>query len=222
MLHRSQNISVSLAAHLERLIATGALPPGSRLPAERDLARTMSVSRASLREAMHELETKNLIERRPGRGTTVLERSAAVEELLGLSGGASVRDNAAELRLVVEPSVAALAATRATASNLLQLQEVLDRTTPDLRATRSLELDIEFHLLLAHAARNPLLTTLHTLMTEWTMEVRRLSHSTARSRRHSAQGHAEILRAVRAQDAGAAREAMERHLDDVRGLIEGC
>ncbi len=217
--HRAQSISVRLAAHLERLIAIGELAPGSRLPAERDLAATLAVSRASLREAMHELESKNLIERRPGRGTIVVERSSEVRSLLELAGGTAEQDNAAELRRLVEPSVAGLAAERATPSNLLQLQEVLDRTRPDLRPQRSLECDIEFHLLLAHAARNPLITTLHTLMTDWTMDVRRHSHSTKEGRRTSGVGHRAIYEAVAAHDAAAARAAMERHLDEVHDLI---
>lgn len=215
---RHQNISVVLAAHLERLIATGGLSPGDRLPAERELATTLAVSRASLREAMHELESKHLIERTPGRGTVVVERSEAAIELLALAGGGA-EANAAELRELVEPSVAGLAARRATASNLLQLREVLERTTPDLRADRSLECDMEFHLLVAHAAGNPLISTLHTLMTDWTMDVRRHSHSTKEGRRRSLEGHRAIYQAIEAHDAEGARAAMAEHLQAVRHLI---
>lgn len=216
---RSHNIAVTIAAHLERLIATGELPPGSRLPSERELAQSMSVSRTSLREAMHELENKNLIERRPGRGTRVLERTSEVEEILALGSSARSRDSAAELRTVVEPSVAALAAWRATEVNLVQLRDVLARTNPDASAQQSLERDLEFHLLLAHATVNPLITALHELMTDWTIELRRHSHATAQGRDHSLRGHREILAAVEAHDAERARRAMTAHLEDVRGLI---
>lgn len=215
---RAENISVVLAAHLERLIATGELSPGDRLPSERELAVTLQVSRATLREAMHELESKHLIERTPGRGTVVVERSDAARELLDLPGDAAGERNAAELRALVEPSVAGLAAQRATASNLLQLREVLDRTSADLRPERSLECDIEFHLLVAHAAGNPLITTLHTLMTDWTMDVRRHSHATKEGRRSSLAGHLAVYRAIEAHDAAGARAAMADHLAAVRGL----
>lgn len=217
--HRSPSISVTLAAHFERLIATGGLPPGARLPSERDLAASMSVSRASLREAMAELENKHLIERTPGRGTIVVEASAEELELRGLAAGAAEQDDAAELRLVVEPSIAALAAQRATESNLLQLREVLDASTATLKPARSLELDLEFHLLLAHAAGNPLLVTLHGLMSEWTMPVRTHSHSTKAGRTHSVAWHRAIYDAVAAHNPEAARTAMENHLADVRHLI---
>lgn len=58
---------------LEQLIASRQIPPGSRLPPERDLAAQLGVSRNSVREAVHELELKRLVERRSGRGTMVLD-----------------------------------------------------------------------------------------------------------------------------------------------------
>ncbi|UCN15843.1 FadR/GntR family transcriptional regulator [Cellulomonas iranensis] len=219
---RTENISVVLAAHLERLIATGSLTPGDRLPAERDLAATLQVSRATLREAMHELENKHLIERRPGRGTVVVERTGAERELLDLSApDAPSREerDAAELREIVEPAVAGLAAQRATAANLLQLREVLDRTAGETRAEGSLECDIEFHLLVARAAGNPLVSTLHTLMTDWTMGVRRHSHTSKEGRRTSLDGHRAVYDAIERHDAEGARRAMAEHLGSVRGLI---
>ncbi len=220
---RSPTISVTLAAHLERLIATGELAPGQRLPGERELAAQLAVSRASLREAMFELESKHLIERRPGRGTVVVENSAEQRDLheltAGSEGGVATAD-AAELRLIVEPSVAGLAARRATPANLLQLRDVLDASAGPLTASRSVEVDLEFHLLLAQAARNPLLTTLHGLMGEWTLPVRRRSHATKAGRARSVAGHQEIYAAVAAHDADAATAAMHAHLNDIHTLLK--
>ncbi|WP_211358969.1 FadR/GntR family transcriptional regulator [Nesterenkonia populi] len=216
---RSQNVAVMLAAHLEKLIATGILAPGAKLPAERELAKTLSVSRASLREALYDLEAKNLVERRPGRGTHVVEQGSHVQALQDLSSSRYGQDSAAELRRLVEPSVAALAAQRATESNLVQLRDVIDRSRHVRTAAHSLECDREFHLLLAHATFNPLITTLHSMTTEWTIELRTHSHTTQEGRSSSLRGHEEILAAVEAHDAGVAAEAMRRHLDEVRSLI---
>lgn len=216
---RSASIAVTLAAHFERLIATGELPPGSRLPGERELAASFEVSRASLREAMYELEQKHLVERTPGRGTIVVVPSEQERALRELSIPRADQDNAAELRQIVEPSIAALAARRATSADLLQLQDVLDASSGDLRPARSLELDLEFHLLLSRAAGNPLLTALHGLMSEWTMPVREVSHRRRAGRSGSVAGHRQIYRAVAAHDAEAARAAMEAHLSDVHHLI---
>jgi len=219
---RSPTISVTLAAHLERLIATGELAPGQRLPGERELAEQLAVSRASLREAMFELESKHLVERRPGRGTVVVETSAEQRDLEGLNAGTSgvASADAAELRLIVEPSVAGLAARRATAANLLQLQDVLDASQGPLTAARSVELDLEFHLLLAQAARNPLLSTLHGLMADWTLPVRRRSHATKAARASSLAGHRAIYTAVEAHDADAATAAMREHLTDIHTQLK--
>ena len=216
---RPQNVSVALAAHFERLIATGEILPGTRLPSERELATSMSVSRSSLREAMHELESKHLISRTQGRGTIVLAPTAGVDELLAMSVGGTEQEHAAELRSIIEPSVAGLAAHRATPANLLQLHDVLDKSHENLLQAESLRLDVEFHLLLAQAAQNPLLTALHTMASEWTGEVRQHSHATKEGRRASVRGHRAILDAVAAHDGLAARQAMEDHLRDVRELI---
>jgi DNA-binding FadR family transcriptional regulator len=220
MQRRVQKESVAVAAHIERLIATGSLQPGSKLASERDLALSLSVSRSTLREAMHELESKRLITRRPGRGTIIQPPSAEADDLKRISPQGADRNDVAELRLVVEPTIASLAASRATAANLLVLQDIIDQSYNQLNAADSLRLDLEFHTLLAQAAGNPLLASLHGLMAEWAADARRHSHSTAKARRESARGHQEIFEAVRSADPEAARTAMERHLSQVGELIE--
>lgn len=208
---------MSLAAHLERLIGSGELAPGSRIPSERDLAASWGVSRSSVREALLELDAKRLVDRVPGRGTVVRPMSADVRELMRL--GDHAVDDAAELRLVVEPQIAALAAERATRSALVALDETLRRADASLSPERSVELDREFHLLLAQATRNPLLSAMLGLASEWTLDHRRRSHRTRRARQASIDGHALILRAVTARDAEGASRAMSAHLASVRQLV---
>jgi GntR family transcriptional repressor for pyruvate dehydrogenase complex len=210
-----QPLAIALAARLERMIATGEIGPGQRLPPERVLAQELEVSRTTLREALQKVEEKGLVERRQGRGTTVVGRPQEALQILGLHQPADAIGSAAELRALVEPSVAALAAARATRANRIQLADVLARTTPDLSAQQSLERDTEFHLLLAHATLNPLVTALHGLITEWTLPQRRHSHADAEARATSLRGHREIYAAVEAGDSEAAHDAMRQHLQDV-------
>ncbi len=73
-LRRAETAVTIIAAHLERLIATGEVPPGAKLPPERELAASWSVSRSTLREAMSELERKRLLERSPAAGRWCLGR----------------------------------------------------------------------------------------------------------------------------------------------------
>jgi GntR family transcriptional repressor for pyruvate dehydrogenase complex len=212
-------VGTHIAAYLEQLIVFGELSPDDRLPPERDLAAELRVSRASLRDAMRELEAKNLIERKPGRGTVVLPPPPHASDLLGQMSGAERRlRDIAELRATVEPQVAGLAAVRATEANLIELSGVLAHAVGDLTADRSAQLDQEFHLLLAHASQNPLLVSLSSLTSSWTSPERLLSHSTAHARTVSHTGHREILDAVAGKDRYAAEAAMRRHLGDVASL----
>lgn len=217
---RSQSVSAEVAAYLEERITSGELRPGDRLPAERELAQSLSVSRASLREAMREMENKHLVERKPGRGTVVSERPDEVVELVReLDNSRQALRDVTELRRLVEPGIAGYAALRARPSNLLRLEDVLRRSNENLTAAESLRLDLEFHSLLAQAAQNPLLTTLLTMCGNWTEDVRRHSHATRQGRRSSVAGHRAILEAVAVHDVAGAEAAMKQHLDDVRALI---
>ena len=216
---RAPSVGAQVAAHLERMITLGVLNPEDRLPPERDLAADLRVSRASLREAMHELEAKKLIERRPGRGTVVLPPPQHAHDLYDQMSGAERRlRDIAELRETVEPRIARLAAARATDANLVELGNVLTHTVAGLTAERSVQLDQEFHLLLAQASQNPLLVSLSSLTSTWTRPVRILSHSTERARIVSHGGHWAILDAVAERDKEAAVASMLQHLRDVANL----
>ncbi|MET4783132.1 FCD domain-containing protein [Glaciihabitans sp. UYNi722] len=220
LVRRTRSVSAELAAHLERLIVNGELAPGARLPPERELAAEMSVSRASLRQAMFELESKNLIERRQGRGSTIVAASAGATTLRTELAAVDIAiANAIELRDIVEPRIAGFAAQRVAESNLLQLDQVLAQSNENLSAAESFRLDKEFHQLLAHASQNPLLVTLCEMTTDWTEETRGLSHATRTGRRISIEGHISIYEAVGRRDADAASAAMEKHLLDVRNII---
>jgi GntR family transcriptional repressor for pyruvate dehydrogenase complex len=219
---RVRSVGDALVAHLEQMIALGELVPGDRLPSERELAESLSVSRTSLREALHQLEAKHLIERRQGRGTVVLAPPPQVDDLYTkLADLADDRElaNVAELRTVIEPKIAEFAAFRATSADLLQMDDILHASDGNLRGTKSLELDIQFHLALARASHNPLLTALSTMVSSWTTPVRKDSHSTRAGRRASLAGHQAIRDAVEARDAAAAAEAMILHLAAVDQLI---
>jgi amidase len=95
----ARSVGDEVAARLEKRILLGELKPGDRLPSERELSASLQVSRASLREAMHELEAKHLIERIPGRGTTVLAPQAHV------STPTEPTTNAAVWRVLGDPLV---------------------------------------------------------------------------------------------------------------------
>jgi DNA-binding FadR family transcriptional regulator len=135
-----------------------------------------------------------------------------------MSGAERRLRDIAELRETVEPQIARLAAARATDANLVELGSVLTHTVDGLTAERSVQLDQEFHMLLAQASQNPLLVSLSSLTSAWTRPVRILSHSTERARIVSHGGHRSILGAVVKRDKEAAAASMLQHLRDVANL----
>lgn len=168
---------------------------------------------------MRELEAKKLIERKPGRGTVVLPPPQHAYDLYDqMSSGERRLRDIAELRETIEPQIARLAAARATEANLIELGSVLTRAAHGLTPEKSVQLDQEFHLLLARASQNPLLMSLSSLTLAWTNPVRVLSHSTQQARVVSHEGHRELLDAVSMKDKRAAEGAMFRHLRDVANL----
>jgi DNA-binding FadR family transcriptional regulator len=216
---RSASIGAEIVAHFERLISTGELAPGTRLPSERELASSLNVSRTSLREAMHELEVKNMVARRPGRGTIVTAPSGQANDLYErISEAERTLRDVAELRETIEPRFAELAARRITDSTLIALETVLETTRLPLPQEDSIKQDIAFHMLVAQASQNRLLVALGNLANEWTASTRALSHADAPSRRLSHEGHHRIYLCLRDRDPEAARQAMLQHLSEVADM----
>jgi GntR family transcriptional repressor for pyruvate dehydrogenase complex len=219
VIHVLHDPSSEIAAHLERLITTGRLGPRTKLPPERELAEHFAVSRPTLREALLELEHKRLVERRQGRGTIVLDPPRDAWDLRAMTAS-SAPEYIAELRYSIEPSIARLAALRATPSDLLQVRNAIVGADEHLREEVSMEVDIEFHMALARASHNPLMAALVASTTEWTREERLSTHSSPEWRRLSVHGHNEILAALEARDPDGAERAMADHLLDVRRRVE--
>ncbi|MGH3359339.1 MAG: FadR/GntR family transcriptional regulator [Nocardioidaceae bacterium] len=211
-----------LAALVERLIAAGDLLPGDHLPSERDFSLLLGMSRASVREAIHELELKGTVERIPGRGSRILEPRDLFPgaSLLGkLEEKQRTLAEMQDLRAAVEPSVAARAAVRATRAEILQLEQSLDYSLESVEAGESVARDREFHGLVAKSTHNPLFLDLVETTAEWTADVRDESHRTHEGRCASHAGHVQILEAIRNADADAAYAAMHEHLQTVSDLI---
>ncbi len=217
IVRRGRSMSSEVEAYLEHLIETE-LHVGDRLPPERELAGRLDVSRTTVREALRELEQRRRIERRPGRGTTVLPVEPTTR-LLPTAGEATALANVAELRLVVEPQIAGLAAARATAADHVRLEQTLTLTHAGLTPAESLALDIQFHHQLAAASRNPLLVSLADTAAELVHDARARSHATRAGRRSSVRWHRAIFDAVVAGDTDQAIRTMVGHLEDVAELV---
>jgi GntR family transcriptional regulator, transcriptional repressor for pyruvate dehydrogenase complex len=203
----------ALATRIERSLVDGSIPSGAKLPTERELAQRLGVSRASVREAMHELTLKGWLTRKPGLGTVVQSRSRRTQELLERMDS-ETRDlrEVADFRQVLEPHIAELAATRATTSELHRLEQLCDANPDHLTAAASVDLDTRFHRCLAGATHNRLLVAVTEISAAWVFEFRLEAQQTAEGRGASIEGHREIAAAIRDKDPVAAADAMTRHV----------
>lgn len=205
-----------LSTELELMIVRGELQPGQRLPPERQLAEELGVSRASLRESLHELSFKGLIQRKPGLGTTVTDPGrSAVERRSVLDPAQRAFKEVMTLRTVVEPRVAALAADTASSRQVADLRDLCEQAGRARAPGRYLELDRQFHLAIAESTGNSLVVELLRTVNEWAEPSRRLGLQGTGRQTLSTAAHEQIVKAIAAGDAQAAERAMDLHLEQI-------
>ncbi len=211
---RQRAVSESVAAHIQRWIQDGSLEPGMRLPPERELAGLLGISRASLRQALHELTLKGLLTRRPGVGTVVLAPGAQVDDLVGAFDREERRvREISDFRLVFEPQIVERAAFRHTPADLAVLEELCGVEHATMSSRDSAENDERFHVALARATHNALLVTLAETTANWLREARMTTHARPAAREASWREHLDLLAAVRRRDGGLARRLMQEHVE---------
>jgi GntR family transcriptional repressor for pyruvate dehydrogenase complex len=218
---RTSRLYEQIVQQIEESIVKGELKPGDQLPAERDLAQRFGVSRTAVREAVKALREKGLVEAYSGKGTFITDGTTqAVRQSLDLMvkiGQADGANHLAEVRAILEPEIAALAAVRIQEPELATMREavsVMDRAGQDPEAY--IEADLDFHLALAEGAANPLILSLLDsivgLLREQRLRIFRVPGGPERGQFH----HKRILEAVEHHDAENARQAMRAHLRQVR------
>ncbi|MEE8443423.1 MAG: FadR/GntR family transcriptional regulator [Dehalococcoidia bacterium] len=216
---RRTRLFEGIVAQVRDLIRDGRLRPGQRLPAERELAEKFQVSRASLREAIRTLELEGLVVIRPGTGTFVSEEGfdAAMETLARrlLTEREALAD-VVELRLLLEPQIATLAAQRATQEDKERLDTILNEQEQQvLRGETGAAADAAFHTTVASASHNHALVRLSATLVDLLAPSRDETLQTPERSRRSLKSHRSILSAIQEGDAEGAREAMTEHIVSV-------
>jgi DNA-binding FadR family transcriptional regulator len=212
----SSRLYRQIADQLRGLIAGGEFAAGTRLPAERDLARQLGVSRPSVREALIALEVEGWVEVRIGSGIYVQEQRRR-------NGGHGAQAEAEwgplqllHARQLVEGEVAALAARNARRAQLATMGDALGAMRDEASAGRApREGDEAFHTAIAQACGNEVLGD--TVRGYWQargpMSARLGDHFESPASWNAALAeHQQVLDAIRAHDAQAARSAMQHHL----------
>jgi len=225
-----KRLSDVVADQIKQLISDGVLMPGDRLPAERDLATQLAVSRPSLREALIRLESDGYIATSGRGGFTVVELTAPLisgplAELLLQNPRTSA--DILELRQGLESISTVYAAERATAADLRKIKaafEALRAASRSQDRDNLAELDAAFHLAIADSTHNIALAHvmhgIHTLIREGMRQYHRLIDYDEAMEKQLMSQHQAIYDAVMARDAQKARKAAERHLAFVREIYQ--
>jgi len=218
---QSSRLYQQIVQQIEESVLSGALKAGDQLPAEREMAQQFGVSRTAVREAVKALREKGLVEAYPGRGTFITAgTSQAIRQSLGFLlkfGGVENFGHLLEVREILEPEIAARAATRALTDHIAPLREAvatMDGALTDAEAF--VEADLDFHLALAEAAENPIVLVLIDSIVGLLRQQRKRISDVEGGPERGQYHHKRILDAIERHDPNAAREAVRAHLQQVR------
>lgn len=221
---RKNKVYEEVAKQIERLIVKK-LKPGDKLPAERELAEMLKVSRGSIRDAIRSLELMGLVEPRQGTGTIV--RNTGEESLANPFANALQRRKEAvrellDFRKMLEPPLAARAATHASPEEIAELESILQRQEKKQnQGELTVGEDAEFHYNVALASGNTVILKVIDIVMDLLRETRTRSLQGEGRSQKSYEGHRRILAAIARHDSEAAKSAMLRHIEDVEEFVLG-
>src|SRR4051794_14275978 len=222
-LDTKKDLTHLLILRFQQMMSEGVLRPGTKLPPERDLATHFKVARSSLRQALKVLEMIGVITQRIGDGSYLNQDASSVlsvpMEFLFLLDGISVEE-LTELRILIEPALAAKAAERANADDIALLrQSVRDLENSKHDRVKLIASDLLFHKIVFEASGNRLMGRLfHTIhramldMMMFTSQVVDLEHTIA--------FHKPIAAAIEKRDAALAAKLMSNHMNDASRLLD--
>src|SRR5215813_3877940 len=214
--NQETQLTMQVVNHVRSMIEDGTLRPGDKIPPEREFAKNLKISRASLRAGIGHLAAMGVLNVRHGVGTLVADGppalgTASLGLLSALHGFKTWQ--MFEARLILESHLASLAAERGREEHFTALaEEVTEMYATFHEPQEYLIHDMRFHRTIAEASGNPILAVLmETIMTALYDE-RRKTVEHARDLKQAAEIHREIYRAIRSRSGNEARAVMEKHL----------
>ena len=220
---RRNRVYEDVARQIESVILKK-LNPGDKLPSERELATTLDVSRSSIRDAIRSLELAGMVEPRQGAGTIVREISASslANPAVSAKRKEELVDEFLDFRKIIEPPLAARAATHASADEISEMEDILNRQAQKLRAGEStIGEDSEFHYAVALASGNSVVLKVLDILMDLLRDTRERNLQVQGRPQKSLVGHRHILSAIKRHDPEAAKAAMRRHIEDVEEIVLG-
>jgi GntR family transcriptional regulator, transcriptional repressor for pyruvate dehydrogenase complex len=225
MLHaiKKTRIHEEVFSQIHELISQGKFKARDQLPSERELAETFRVSRTSVREALRALETQGLIVSKTGMGNFVAD--LPVESLVGPLARLLIDEKRAladvfEMRKLIEPQIAALAAERATERDIAQLKKILIKQADAVsRGETGVDADAELHFCIGRTTQNRALQKLVSGLMEMLGRSREESLQTLDRRNASIDAHRRIVGAIEKHDKIRAQTEMLHHIEQVEASV---
>jgi GntR family transcriptional repressor for pyruvate dehydrogenase complex len=216
-----EDVTARLISHFKELIRKGEIQPGNRLPPERELADQLEVNRGSLRQALKVLQVMGVLAQRVGDGTYLCADARQIlrepMDFLLLMSGVS-NDELFDLRLFVEPELAAAAAAKASTANLVELLSAVDALERSRSTEQRIDADLAFHEAIFRAAGNNLCLLIFTVIQRAVLQS--MKHSARLMKQEATlKAHRLIFQAIDRRDPQAARAAMVTHLAEAKASL---
>ena len=220
MAKQEKNLMQKTVDDLITYIIDHNMRPGDKLPNEQVLSELVNAGRSTIREAMRTLATRNIVEIRQGSGTYISEKRGMIEDPLGLffiDDKAKLMKDLMDLRLQMEPDIAAMAALNATPRDILDIEIAMKDVEARINQKKdSPEEDIAFHQAVADSSKNLITPRLIPLLGTIS---RYISESDADLDEETISSHREIYEAIASHNPVAAKDAMYLHLVHSRRLL---
>lgn len=200
---------------MEMITVRQRFKPGDKLPNENELSEELGVSRTTLREAVNNLVAQNVLEKKRGRGTFVVENQQLTNDL-GFDDLNFMRvrlSDLYELRLMIEPQIAGIAAVKATDQELQDMYDYGKKIEGrNLSNDKIIEYNQRFHNAIANATHNEFIIRLFNNINTAIVKEFDLESTEQMNNEDMIQSHKMIMDYLRLRDAEGATQAMRLHL----------
>lgn len=213
---KKRRLSEYAIEQLRKFIVNNNLEEGSKMPSERELVDKLQISKGSIREALRILEITGLVDVRPGKGIFV--RHLTGDLVVPLSSWVTRNKDEIyqhfEARLILEPEVAALAARRITKEYINRIEQniLLQKSYPETEVVSTISADIEFHRLVAEAAKNETISMLMNSLAKISFHGWKAALRVEGRNESAVQEHTQLLNFLAKRDEDGARTAMREHM----------
>ena len=218
------NISESVLKRIVELIRNGDLKPGDKLPSIQLFSEKLQVGASSVREALKQLQIMGIIEIKQGEGTFVKERVGidSLSNYLGYLLDLKKQDilHLMEARKIIERGAVALAAERASEDDINRLGNIIQRMREIIdEPTEFAEENVEFHLAIVEASKNPILSIIFNSVYDLFMKEQQVVAKMLNLKFESIESHINIWTAIKNHNTSKAIKEMEKHLNHVQRAI---